>query len=172
MILDDGRRYELIDGMLHVSPVPGLRHQMVVGTLIVVMDVDCPDTLLALPGPLAVRPSESTEVQPDFLVGRFEDFTEECLPVAPLLAVEVLSPETELYDLTLKKATYELMGVRSYWVVDPAVPNLTVFELDAGGCYEQVAEVKGEDAFDAILPYPVRIVPAELLDTLYEKPLE
>ncbi|WP_238412118.1 Uma2 family endonuclease [Saccharothrix deserti] len=133
--------------MLHVSPVPGLRHQMAVMMLIVLLHAECPDTLHALPGPLAVRPSESTEVQPDFLVARVEDFTEELLPVAPLLAVEVLSPETELYDLTLKKAMYERIGVRSYWVVDP-----------------------GEDPFDATLPYPVRIVPAELLDTLCERP--
>jgi Uma2 family endonuclease len=165
MILDDGRRYELIDGMLHVSPVPGLRHQTVVGTLIVRLRAHCPDMLAALPGPFAVRPSESSEVQPDFLVAHLEDFTEEALPVAPLLAVEVLSPETELYDRTLKKVFYERIGVRSYWMVDPEVPSLTVLELDAEGWYEQVAEVKGEDSFDATLPFPVRIVPVELLGT-------
>ncbi|XVS65857.1 Uma2 family endonuclease [Actinosynnema sp. CA-299493] len=172
MILDDGRRYELIDGMLHVSPVPGIRHQMVVMGLIVSLGADCPDRLLALPGPLAVRPSESTEVQPDFLVAPVEDFTEEALPVAPLLAVEVLSPETELYDLTLKKAVYERIAVRSYWIIDPQDPKLTAFELNAEGRYEQVAEVQGEKAFDAMLPFPVRIVPAELLGTLYDRPLE
>lgn len=60
------------------------------------------------------------------------------------------------------------MGVRSYWVIDPPDPKLTVFELDAEGRYELVAEVKGEDPFDATLPYPVRIVPAELLGTMWQ----
>ncbi|WP_461119941.1 hypothetical protein [Saccharothrix stipae] len=37
-------------------------------------------------------------MQPDFLVAAVADLTEESPPVAPLSAVEVLSPETELYD--------------------------------------------------------------------------
>ncbi|MCE6993637.1 Uma2 family endonuclease [Saccharothrix sp. S26] len=168
MIVDDGRRCELIDGMLHVSPVPGLRHQMAVSGLIVLLHADCPDALVALPGPFPVRPAESTELQPDFLVATAEDLTEESLPVAPLLAVEVLSGETELYDCTLKKAVYERIRVRSYWVVDTRVPSLTVFELDPEGHYQQVAEVQGEKPFDATLPFPVRVVPAELLGTLWE----
>ena len=46
--------------------------------------------------------------------------------------------------------------------------NLVVFELDAGGRYRQVAEVKADDAFDATRPFPVRVVPAELLGRLWE----
>ncbi len=86
--------------------------------------------------------------------------------MAPLLAVEVLSPSTALYDLNTKKAAYERLGVPAYWVVDPQQPGLTVFELDDDGHYRQVAEVKGEDAFEARRPLPVRVVPVELLGTL------
>lgn len=163
---DDGRRYELIDGVLIVSPAPVPRHQKIVGKLFVSLDQACPDDMHVFTAPLAVRPSRSTELQPDVLVTRDEDLTEKCLPVAPLLAVEVLSPSTAWNDLNGKKFAYERLGVRSYWVIDPQELTLTVFELDADGRYELVAEVKGEDAFEATLPFPVRIVPAELPGTL------
>lgn len=50
--------------------------------------------------------------------------------------------------------------------MDPQQPSLIVFELDGDGDYRQLAEVKGDDAFEAQRPFPVRIVPAELLGTL------
>jgi len=40
---------------------------------------------------------------------------------------------------------------------------VTVFEL-AHRDYEQVAEVANAEVFEATQPFPVRIVPAELLD--------
>jgi Uma2 family endonuclease len=165
-ISDGSHRYELIDGMLLVSPAPGVRHQKIVAKLVVRLDAACPPDMHVLPAPFAVRPSASTELQPDVLVAREEDLTDKWLPVAPVLAVEVLSPSTALNDLNNKKAAYERLGVPSYWVVDPQEPRLTVFELDADGRYEQVAEVKGEDAFEAERPFPVRIVPMALLGTL------
>jgi Uma2 family endonuclease len=163
-IPDDRNRYELIDGMLFVSPAPAFRHQRVVLKLAIRLDAACPDGMYVVPAPFAVRPSDSTELQPDVLVTQDGDVTERLLPVAPLLAVEVLSPNTALYDLNTKKAAYERLGVPSYWVVDPQQPSLTVFELDGEGRYRQVAEVKDEDAFNAVRPFPVRVVPVELLD--------
>ena len=159
---DDGNRYELIDGMLVVSPAPSPRHQNVMLQLAIRLDAACPDGIVVLVAPTAVRASTTIELQPDVLVARHEDFTEKLLPVAPLLAVEVLSPSSVINDLNNKKAAYERMGVASYWVVDPLQPSLTVFEL-ADGRYREVAEVKGEDVFEAERPFPVRIVPAKLL---------
>lgn len=162
---DDGNRYELIDGMLVVSPAPGMRHQKIVGKLVVALDAVCPDRLHVFPAPFAVRTSTTTELQPDVLVARDEDLTEKLLPVAPVLAVEVLSPSSVINDLNNKKAAYERMGVVSYWVVDPLAPSITVFEL-VDGRYEQVAEVKDTDVLSVERPFPVRIVPTELLGTL------
>jgi Uma2 family endonuclease len=165
----DGRHYELIDGTLVVSPVPGVVHQRMVYSLAVALDAACPPGLDVLPGPYAVRLSDITELLPDVVVAQDEDFTEECLPVAPLLVVEVFMPSTRLTDLNNKRAIYQRFGVPSYWVIDPEDPALTVFELDAAGVYEQVAEVKGADAFEARRPFPVRVVPLELLGKLARK---
>jgi Uma2 family endonuclease len=163
---DDGNRYELIDGMLFVSPAPLFRHQKMVLQLAIRLDAACPEGLHVLPAPLSFRPSDSTELQPDVLVAREKDFTEKLLPVAPLLAVEVLSPSTTLYDLNTKKAVYERLGVASYWVLDPKEPGLVAFELDGDGRYDLLAEVKGDDTFHAVRPFPVQIVPVALLGSL------
>ena len=73
-------------------------------------------------------------MQPDVIVTRFTDLTPKNLPVAPSLAVEVLSRSTRLVDRNLKKAHYERIGVPSFWILDPAEPGaLIVFELDAAG---------------------------------------
>lgn len=164
---DDGNRYELLDGALLVSPAPGLHHQKVVLKLGSLLDAVCPEDLHVLTAPFAVRPNEQTELQPDVLVARDDDLTAKLLPVAPLLAVEVLSPSTALKDLNLKKAAYLRMGVPSYWVIDPRRPSLIVFELDTTTfAYEQTAEIVGDKAFEATQPFPVRVVPSELLGGL------
>lgn len=160
---DDGHRYELLDGMLLVTPAPGFKHQTVAYRLYGVLDSATPEEFAVVGAPFAVRPSVTTELQPDVLAARDEDLTETNLPAAPVLAVEVLSPSTKLYDLNFKKAAYERLGVVSYWVIDPLVPRLTVFELADCGEYQLVAKVSGPEAFDAKLPFPGRIVPSELL---------
>jgi Uma2 family endonuclease len=159
---DDGRRYELIDGMLIVSPAPGTRHQKIAYRLYGVLEPACPPEFEVMGAPYAVHHGESIELQPDVLVGRFEDFTDKDLPKPPVLAVEVLSPSTALNDLNTKKAAYERLGVESYWVIDPNQARLTVFEL-RDGSYAETASVTGGEAFDATRPFPVRIVPIDLL---------
>lgn len=161
---DDGHRYELIDGTLLVSPAPGRWHQRAVGNLATRLMERCTDEFEVVVAPFAVHEGIKTELQPDVLVAREVDLTDKDLPVAPMLAVEVLSPSTTLVDLNVKKAVFERMGTPSYWLVDPLDPKLTVFELDERGTYQLVAEVAADKAYEATQPFAVRIVPSELLD--------
>ena len=164
---DDGNRYELIDGMLLVTPAPGWPHQEMGAELFFQLRLQHPPDVRVLPAPFAVRTAFDSEVQPDVFVARYVDMTDKNLPVAPLLAVEVLSPSTRLKDRNLKKAFYERIGVASYWILDPAEPGaLTAFELDDAGQYVQIAHVVGDEEFRAVRPFPVTVVPARLLDGL------
>ncbi|MDS0136407.1 MULTISPECIES: Uma2 family endonuclease [unclassified Amycolatopsis] len=163
---DDGRRHELIDGVLVVSPAPGLRHQKIAYGLYGVLEAACPPDCEVVGAPFAVHSGDRIELQPDVLVGRGEDFTELDLPAPPLLAVEVLSPSTAIHDLNTKKAVYERLGTASYWVIDPQEPALTVFELDADGCYHQAAKAAGDEVIELERPFRVRIVPRDLLGRL------
>lgn len=117
---DDGRRYELIDGQLLVSPAPGLRHQVMAAALHRLLDDACPLELFVLIAPFAVRTDVSNEVQPDLLVARRDELTEKNLPAAPILAVEVLSPSGRLVDLNLKRAAYSEWARR---VIGSSIPT-------------------------------------------------
>lgn len=164
---DDGHRYELIDGVLIVTPAPGWNHQESSGELFVQLRNACTPEFRVLSAPFGVRTSVRNELQPDILVARYADLTPKNLPVAPVLAVEVLSASTALNDLNNKKAAYERMGTALYWVLDPELPGrLTVFELDQRGRYTEVASVCGDEKFTTDRPFPATIIPARLLDGL------
>ena len=166
-IPDDGYRYELIDGALIVTPAPSWQHQESSGELFVQLRNACTPEFRVLSAPFAVRTSIHNELQPDILVARYVDLTLKDLPVAPVLAVEVLSESTALNDLNTKKAAYERMGAASYWVIDPEPPGgLTVFELTAQGRYREVASISGDEKFATDRPFPITVVPARLLDGL------
>lgn len=158
---DDGRRHELIDGVLVVTPAPRPRHQALLGNLYRVLHQACPEALRVYFAPLDVVLADDTIVQPDLLVAPLGQFTDKELPGAPLLAVEVLSPSTRLIDLQLKLARYEAAGCAAYWVLDPEAPSLRVWELQEGA-YVEVASVTGEETFHAGLPFVVDLTPAEL----------
>jgi Uma2 family endonuclease len=111
--------------------------------------------------------SGSTELIPDVVVVKLADLAGPHLITPPMLAVEVRSPGTALFDLNTKKAAYERFGVRSYWIVvpDPDQPELTAFEL-RDGRYEVVAQVAGDTVFGTELPFAVEVVPSRLVASL------
>jgi Uma2 family endonuclease len=131
---DDGRRYELLDGTLVVSPRPTTIHQFVAMRLLRALADACPEDLCVVPEP-AVMLGPQTEFDPDLVVVRMDQVGGAKFTEPPLLVVEIRSPSTALIDLNRKKAAYQKFGVPSYWIVDPdpARPELTVFELRHSG---------------------------------------
>jgi Uma2 family endonuclease len=167
---DDGRRYEILDGALVVSPRPRVLHQEVAAELAVQLRAACPGELRVIPEP-AVMLSRYTEFDPDIVVVHQDHIDDIRVAEPPLLVVEVRSPSTALIDLNRKKAAYEKFGVPSYWIIDPDRdrPELTVFELGPDGSYLQAARVAGPASFPARKPFEVEIVPARLVAGLFPR---
>ena len=123
MLPDDGKRYEIIDGELFVTPAPAWRHQRAVLHLATRLDeylrVDPIGSVI--PAPADVDFDRRTVVEPDLLVvplieGRPpRDFTE---AGRLLVAIEVLSPTTAARDRGLKRELYQRERVDEYWIVD------------------------------------------------------
>ena len=120
---DDGKRYEVVDGELLVTPSPVRLHQrMVVGLLRLLADyVEEAGLGEALCSPADIQAGDRSLVQPDLLVvplttGRSSDDWVEVREL--LLAVEVLSPSTARADRHLKPRLYQREGVPECWIVD------------------------------------------------------
>lgn len=160
---DDGRRYELIDGVLIVSPSPSMPHQSMLLELALRLKAECPPELKVYVAPLDVPYSNDTVLQPDILVVDRPEVGQLTLVAGLVLAVEVLSPSTKHLDLAFKKARYEAAGCRSYWVVDPVEPSIICWEL-VDGVYQQIARAAGEESVSVSLPFSISFAPVDLVD--------
>ncbi len=120
---DDGRRYEIIDGELLVTPSPSIRHQRAAFALAVrlrgyLVRHPVGEVIIA---PADVEFGEDTVVEPDvFVVPLVEGRPAEDLKHAgrPLLVAEVISPTTERTDRGRKRELFQARGVPDYWIVN------------------------------------------------------
>ncbi|HKV51835.1 MAG TPA: Uma2 family endonuclease [Gemmatimonadaceae bacterium] len=123
-----GVRYDVLDGLLLVSLSPGSAHAVVTSRIISALVAGIPEehAYVAAPGELRLEPF--TSLVPDVLVypakfglgAAWKDITEW------LLAVEVVSPSSAVYDREYKRRAYLSLGVQEYWVVDPMQRSIEV----------------------------------------------
>ena len=163
LLPDDGLQYELLDGMLLVTPAPTSPHQRASARLFLLLSAAVPPGLEIFYAPLDWRPDRHTSLQPDLLVARDDDVEIKNITRPLVLAVEILSPSTRRKDLFLKRSKYQDAGVQSYWIIDPAAPSITALEL-VDGPYVTAAEATGDQAVTLEKPFPVTIVPAALIN--------
>src|ERR1700693_2791928 len=147
---DDGRRYELHQGKLSVTPTPGVRHQRVIIPLgsRLYEHVRARGLGEVLVAPTDCILSNVTVVQPDILyvaTDRQAITSERGIEGAPTLVVEVLSPSTVRLDRGRKMTLYAEHGVPYYWIVDPETRSIEAFAL-AGAEYARAGRVTSEPA--------------------------
>jgi len=106
--------------------------------------------------------ADDTVIQPDLLVAPNADYTDRDLPVAPMLAIEVLSPSTRGIDLLLKKDRLLRAGCAHYWVVDPDEPSIVAWAL-TDGAYHEAARASGEQTFSVTEPFAFSVAPDDLV---------
>jgi Uma2 family endonuclease len=135
---DDGNRYEVIDGVLYVTPPPLEPHQRgstnLVGHLWQHIRLHRLGTLYA--APFGVVLDEDNGVQPDIVYvsnARQGLIVERGLEGAPDLAVEFLSRSTQSRDRGVKMRRYAAAGVMHYWIVDPRTRTLEAYRLTESG---------------------------------------
>lgn len=128
---DDGKRYELIRGEVHVSPSPKTNHQRTHSNLFISLGPHVKVNGLGelLSAPLDVRLSVDTAVQPDLIFvsnARAAIILENYIDGAPDLVVEILSPSTAAHDRATKLALYAEAGVPWIWFLDPQANTVEV----------------------------------------------
>jgi Uma2 family endonuclease len=170
---DDGKRYEIIGGELHVSRPPHWLHQACCFRIAVALDRWRREAGagLAVIAPGLVLGDED-DVVPDVVwvsTARLKESLDEAghLRAAPDLAVEVLSSGSanERRDRTLKLDLYSRRGVREYWIVDWRLRQVEVYRRREMAL-EQVGTLREQDTLETPLLPGFRCPVAELFDTL------
>jgi Uma2 family endonuclease len=153
---DDGRRYEVIRGVLYVAASPNYDHQFTVIKLAVQLTlfVDANKLGIVLTAPFDILLPEgiATPVEPDILFIHKENQPrrgDKNFEGVPDLLVEVLSPSSRVYDRKIKLAAYRDAEVPEFWLVDPISRTISIYgwrdgrfcEIGRGGEEDEVGSV-------------------------------
>ena len=135
---DDGKRYEVIDGQLYVTPPPVTEHQGALGVLCRYLLPYLHQRQLGklYVAPIGVVLDEENGVQPDLVYisrERLHILSRRGIEGAPDLVVEILSPSTRARDRGIKLRRYAAAGVPHYWIADPRSRELEARRLTEHG---------------------------------------
>ncbi|MEV6442417.1 Uma2 family endonuclease [Amycolatopsis sp. NPDC051716] len=150
------QRVELVDGVLLVSPWPGLEHQRLLRKLQFAFAPALPDGTELLPG-VNVRVGTQRLLIPDLVILNCPGIDTVAYPASDvLLATEIVSRSTKVQDRILKRAIYAEALIPYYLLVEPGEPiAATLFEL-RGGEYEPIAK-SGETDIELTRPFTATI---------------
>jgi Uma2 family endonuclease len=157
-LTDDGECYEIVQGVLVMSPSPEDIHQDTIGEIYAFLrdQIKLKHLGRVFMAPFDVVLSSHNVFQPDVLVvlnEHLERAQSKCVWGAPDLVVEVISLSSKLYDRVNKHTAYEQAGVPEYWLVDPRKQLVELFVLEQSK-YRSLGTFRGEQNL------PSRIVPA------------
>ena len=150
LLPNDGKRYEIIDGELFVTPSPQSAHQRVVTRLTRYLSAYVEDHQLGevFVSPFDVVFSRHDVVEPDVLYiskARSSALTKKNVQGAPDLVVEVISSTTAKVDRSTKLKLYARFGVEEYWIIDPEKPSAEIYRRQPGGL-ELASTLGAEDS--------------------------
>jgi len=152
---DNGKRYQIIDGEIYMSPAPIPYHQKILANLEDILRQFVKTNKLGVVffAPCDVLLSDVDVVQPDiFFISteRMGIIKNKYIEGAPDLVIEITSPYTKKLDKIQKKRLYEIYKVAEYWIVDVDKKTLEVFSLK-DNTYKTIAVHKEEDVVASVL---------------------
>ncbi|MEW2432100.1 Uma2 family endonuclease [Micromonospora sp. NPDC047644] len=159
---EDGNRYEIIDGSLHVTPPPGYGHQELADELRAALRAAVPAGWRVI-REAGLRMAGGNLI-PDVTVLK---------PTAPAdgtwveaedvaLVVEVESPGSRRHDRFTKPALYAEAGIPAYWRVERGDfgPVIYRYELVKGVHYNLLGTVGPDDVVQIDEPWPMGLDPS------------
>lgn len=126
----DENKYELIDGIVLMSPRPNIKHQEVMSNLhyelrnffnnkqckvFTEIELEFTNNVL-IPDLTVICNLEKTNIQ------RYKK--------APEIVIEILSPSSRYTDTFTKLYKYEMFGVKEYWISNPDTEIITIYNFE------------------------------------------
>lgn len=149
----DGCKYELINGVVYMSPSASFPHQMIAAEIMLQIGMFLEQRPIGVVvADMDIRLSNEQVFRPDviFLASEKAARCGAAVTVAPDVAVEVISPDSRENDADIKRKAYEVAGIGEYWLIDPNQETFAFLRLTAGQYLEQT--VTGDDFESTAIP--------------------
>lgn len=164
--LPEGQRAELIDGQIYMMAPPVRIHQKLITEIVSNIHLyikghngDCE----VYPAPFAVflNADGRNYVEPDISVicdkTRLDD---RGCNGAPDWIIEIVSPGTERIDCGIKLFKYRSAGVREYWIINPRIRTVSVYDFEHN---EKTRQYSFDDAIPVCIYENLVITVSDLL---------
>ncbi len=158
----EGSKVEIIEGIITVSPAPGVSHNVIASHIHRRLYSVIPEDWEVFQTMAISVPSRLGMLIPDILVTPMPEHTEADTHIpAPLaeLVVEVTSKSNARHDRVSKPAAYATAGIPLYLLVDrwaPGGPTATLYGEPRGDVYRTLSAVKFGEKLK--LPAPFDLV--------------
>ena len=123
--------YELIDGIVMMSPSPSFKHQLISGNLYHELK-----TILKGGKCLPIQDFDlildKHPFKPDLMVicTNFDTLLDaKYYTEPPTIAIEIISPSSASRDHITKRYLYEQLGILEYWIVSPEESCITIMDF-------------------------------------------
>ncbi len=173
LTLDEGKRYELVEGVIEEMSQAGVGHGIVSDNLYGELRAYVRANKLGRVLPptsfdLKLQPDKDTVRAPDlsFIPANRTaqigiDTNNGAIPFPPALAVEVLSPNDRPGELSKKLHEYQIAGWDLVWVISPEKRKVEVYRLKQATKPAQILELEDRLEGEEVIPgfsIPVKVL--------------
>ena len=130
METNDENKYELIDGIVLMSPRPNIKHQEVMGNLYLEIGNFLKGKNCKVFTEIELEYENNVLIPDISVICGLENTNIQRYKTAPEIVIEILSPSSRYTDTFTKLYKYELLGVKEYWIVNPDMEIVTIYNFE------------------------------------------
>ncbi|ANB08197.1 restriction endonuclease [Streptomyces ambofaciens] len=167
----EGSKVEIIEGIITVSPAPGLPHNVTASRIHRRLVSAIPEEWEVFQTLAIAVPSRLGMLIPDIVVAQLPDHAESDTHIPAALAqlvVEVTSRSNARHDRVSKPAAYATAGIPLYLLVDrwaPGGPTATLYGEPKGDVYRVLGAAKFGDPLRLPAPFDLTLDTGEFPET-------
>lgn len=130
LITKDENKYELIDGVLFMSPRPNYNHQEIMGNLFLQFGNYLKGKPCKVFTEVEIEYNEDILIPDISVICGLDNCNFQRYKKAPEITIEIISTSSQYTDTFTKLVKYELIGVKEYWIANPKTETVTIYNFE------------------------------------------
>lgn len=129
LVTKDEIKYELIDGIVLMSPRPNIKHQKVMSNLHFGLKTYLKGKQCEAFTEIELQFKDNVIIPDISVICNLENTNIQRYKKSPEIVIEIISPSSRYTDTFTKLYKYELMGVKEYWIANPETNSITIYNF-------------------------------------------